>query len=88
MGEWVQPFKFAPGDRVRIAVPEGVGEDWPKFGGRYGTVGKLLFETQAPPHDPTFLRYRIDLETAPRGSSHIRWVREEWLAKAKEKKGA
>lgn len=86
MPEWSQDFKFARGDRVKVVIPEEVkatDKQWASYDGRYGTIGRVHLQSQEPPYDPVFLRYRVDLETAPRGKGHILWCREEYLVKVR-----
>ena len=91
MPAWSHEFEFTVGDRVRIAVPAEVKEadaEWAAFDGRFGVVGKILFETQQPPYPGILTHYRVDLETAPRGKGHIRWCAEGWLVGARKKRDA
>lgn len=87
MAEWEQHFAFAVGDRVKVAVPEEVqatDAQWAKYDGRYGTVGRIHFEARDGIElEREFLRYRIDLESAPRGKGHILWCREDYLVKTR-----
>ena len=92
MPEWEQRFAFAVGDRVKVMIPLEVkttDAQWAKYDGRYGTVGRIHFETRDGLElEQEFLRYRIDLESAPRGKGHILWCRENYLARARGGKNA
>ena len=89
MPVWIHQFQFSVGDRVKVTVPDdikAIDKTWASFDGRYGTVGKFLFESQ---HTGTlFLSYRIDLDKPPRGKSRTLWCKEHFLRMAKEGKDA
>ena len=87
MPSWSHNFAFSVGDRVAVAVPAEVkatDKQWASFDGRYGTVGKVLMETEEG--GGLFVRYRVELEITPRGKAHILWCREDYVRKARKGK--
>jgi hypothetical protein len=82
MPEWRHTFTFSVGDRVKVVPPADSDTQWMSFNGRFGTVGKVLLETQYT--GVLHVAYRIDLDSPPRGRDRVLWCKEHFLVGAEK----